>query len=221
MVEKGAEVGSHILSGNVFQPTALDELLPDWRDDAACPVAACPVTADRFYLLTRRRALRLPTPPQMRNRGNYVVSLSEVVRWLGARAEAAGVEVYPGFAGARVVYGRDGSVRGVQTGDAGVGRDGRAKPSFAPGMALTAGATLLAEGCRGSLAGEVERRYGLRAAAGADPQTYALGVKEVWEVEAGKHRAGTVWHSVGWPLPREVYGGGWVYHMGGGRVSLG
>jgi electron-transferring-flavoprotein dehydrogenase len=220
VIEKAAEVGGHTLSGAVLQPTALDELLPDWRDDAACPVAAVPATADRFYWLSRRRALSLPTPPQMQNKGNYVVSLSEVVRWLGARAEAAGAEVLPGFAAARLAYAPDGSVRGVVTGDAGVGRDGRPRPGqFAPGALLTAGATLLAEGCRGSLTGEAERRFGLRAA--ADPQTYALGVKEVWELAPERRRPGEVVHTVGWPLPFSVYGGGWAYHGAAGRLSLG
>lgn len=221
VVEKGAEVGAHILSGNVFQPTALDELIPDWKADESCPVGACPATTDRFFFLTRRGKWRLPTPPQMRNKGNYVISLSEMVRWLGTRAEALGVEIFPGFAGAGVLYGPDGSVQGVVTNDVGVAKDGSHKPSYAPGMALAANVTLFAEGCRGSLSSDVMKRFGLRERAGADPQTYALGVKEVWVVDSAVHNPGTVWHTIGWPLPHSVYGGGWVYHMAGGKVSIG
>lgn len=221
VIEKGAEVGAHILSGNVFQPTALDELLPDWRNDPSCPVSDCPVTRDRFYFLTRSLALRLPTPPQMHNKGNYVISLSEVVRWLASRAESLGVDIYAGFSGAGLLRGSDGAITGVRTNDVGVGRDGRRRDNYAPGMSLSARVTLLAEGCRGSLSQEVIAKYGLREKAGADPQTYALGVKEVWEVDPAKHSPGTVWHTVGWPLPVNTYGGGWLYHMKGGRVSLG
>ena len=221
VLEKGAEVGAHILSGNVLQPTALDELIPDWRGDPTCPVGACPASYDRFYLLTRRAKIRLPTPPQMRSKGNYVISLSEMVRWLSTRAEALGVEIYPGFAGAAPIYGPDSSVRGIRTNEVGIGKDGQRKQNYAPGMQLTADATLLAEGCRGSLSEQIMKRYGLREKAGADPQTYALGVKEVWEVDPSKHKPGMVWHTVGWPLPSNTYGGGWLYHMANNRVSLG
>lgn len=143
--------GAHILSGNVFQPKALDELLPEWREDASCPIPAVPAIKDRFYYLTPGRALRMPTPPQMHNRGNFVISLSEAVRWLGARAEEAGVEIYPGFAGARLLTSAGGACVGVGTGDMGIGKDGGRKDSFAPGLDLRARVTLLAEGCRGSL----------------------------------------------------------------------
>jgi len=221
VIEKGAEVGAHILSGNVFEPAALNELLPDWKEDATCPVASCLVTADRFYYLTSRRAMRLPTPPQMRNRGNYIISLSETVRWLGARAEAFGVDIFPGFAASRPLYAPDGSVGGVVTNDVGIGKDGNHKDSYAPGMALASKVTLIAEGCRGSLAADVINKFQLRERAGADSQTYGLGIKEVWEVDPKVHRQGTVWHTVGWPLPNNVYGGGWVYHMSERRVSLG
>jgi electron-transferring-flavoprotein dehydrogenase len=221
VVEKGAEVGAHILSGNVFQPTALDELLPGWKDDPSCPITACPATKDRFYMLTKRAKLRLPTPPQMKNKGNYVISLSEMVRWLAGKAEALGVEIYPGFAGAAAIYGPDGSVHGIRTNDVGISRDGHHKEGYTPGMALTANATLLAEGCRGSLSAEIMKRYSLREKAGADPQTYGLGIKEVWEIDPEKHIPGMVWHTVGWPLPTNTYGGGWLYHMSENRVSLG
>lgn len=166
-------------------------------------------------------ALRLPVPPQMKNKGNYVVSLSEVVRWLGTRAEALGVEIYPGFAAARALLGPDGSIGGVVTNDVGVAKDGSHKDTYAPGMALASKVTLVAEGCRGSLAGDVMKRFNLRESVDADPQTYGLGVKEVWEVNPEMHKPGTVWHTVGWPLPSNVYGGGWLYHMDNNRVSLG
>ena len=233
VIEKGAEVGAHILSGNVFEPRALDELLPEWRDDPTCPITACPVTKDRFYLLTKRHKIWMPTPPQMRGKGkNYVVSLSQVTRWLACKAEELGVEIYSGFAGSSLMYSPDGSVvRGVRTNEVGVGRNGKKKDTYTTGMELTADVTLLAEGCRGSLSQEIIKKFGLREAAGADPQTYALGIKEVWEVAPDKAQPGTVWHTVGWPLPQNTYGGGWVYHMGGGagcngngnpnRVSLG
>jgi electron-transferring-flavoprotein dehydrogenase len=221
VVEKGAEVGAHILSGNVFQPTALDELLPGWKDDPTCPITACPTTKDRFYMLTKRAKLRLPTPPQMKNKGNYVISLSEMVRWLATIAENLGVEIYPGFAGAAAIYDPDGSVRGIRTNDVGIARDGHHKEGYTPGMALTANATLLAEGCRGSLTGEIMKRFSLREKVGADPQTYALGIKEVWEIDPTKHIPGMVWHTIGWPLPIDKYGGGWLYHMSENRVSLG
>ncbi|KAI3438297.1 hypothetical protein D9Q98_000731 [Chlorella vulgaris] len=220
VIEKGAELGAHILSGNVLQPTALDELLPEWRQDEACPIKQ-PATASRFYYLGRRWALRLPNPPQMKHKGNYVVSLSEVVRWLGQKAEDLGVEIFPGFGGAKVVYGPSGDVHGVQTNDVGVAKDGSLKDSHIPGMALTARATLFAEGCRGSLSQHVMKRFGLREQAGAQPQTYALGVKEVWEIDPAKHRPGLVVHTVGHPLPWDVYGGSWIYHMPNNRVSLG
>lgn len=222
VVEKGAEIGAHVLSGNVFEPRALDELLPAWRDDPDCPVARTPCDGDKFYLLGRRRALRLPNPPQMRNKGNFVISLSETVRWLGRRAEAAGAELYPGFAGAKLLFSAGGrSVRGVQTGDQGIARDGARKSTFAPGMALEARATLLAEGCRGSLSQEAIKHFQLRERVQAQPQTYALGIKEVWEVEPEKHRPGSVAHAVGWPLPWDTYGGSFIYHMDAGRVALG
>ncbi|PSC72345.1 Electron transfer flavo -ubiquinone mitochondrial [Micractinium conductrix] len=221
VIEKGAEVGAHILSGNVLQPTALDELIPGWREDADCPVHRQPATASRFYYLTERRAVRLPNPPQMKHKGNYVISLSEAVRWLGRRAEDLGVEIFPGFAGARVIYGPAGDVHGVQTNDFGIAKDGTHKPSFSLGMALTARATLFAEGCRGSLSQHVMRRFGLREKAGAQPQTYALGLKEVWEVDPAKHKPGLVVHAVGHPLPHDVYGGSFLYHMPDNKVALG
>lgn len=210
-----------MVSGNVFEPRGLDELIPDWREDRSCPISATPVQKDRFYYFTPKHAIRLPTPPQMHNKGNYVISLSEMVRWLGQRAEEAGVEIYPGFAAAELLTSADGACTGVATGDMGIGKDGKRKDSFTPGLNLRAKATLLAEGCRGSLTKLALQRYGLREAAGADPQTYALGIKEVWQVDPAKHEPGTVWHSVGHPLPWNTYGGGFLYHMSDNRVSLG
>lgn len=189
VVEKGSEVGAHAISGNVLQTTALDELFPGWRDQRgpgeACEGIPLRVEAkrDRFYLLTKGGlALRLPTPPQMHNKGNYVVSLSELTRWMAGKAEGMGVEVYPGFPGKELLLDWQGAAAGVATGDFGVAKDGRRKASFAPGVDLVARVTLLAEGARGSLSEEAVRRFGLRERAGACPQTYALGIKEVWEL---------------------------------------
>ena len=216
VVEKGGEVGAHILSGAVIEPRALDELLPDWRALGA-PLDT-PVTDDRFLFLTRTRAIRLPTPPQMRNHGNYAVSLGNVVRWLGAQAEALGVEIYPGFSAAELLV-EDGRVVGVATGDMGVGKSGEHGANYQPGMELRAAYTLFGEGCRGSLSKQLMQMYDLRA--GKPPQTYALGIKELWEVPAETHRPGLVEHSVGWPLGGGTYGGSWLYHFGERLVSYG
>lgn len=225
VVEKGAEVGSHILSGNVLETRAMDELIPDWKEDPDCPIKT-KVTKDSFLLLPGASwSLRLPTPPQMHNRAkgkeNYVVSLSEVVRWMGKKAEALGVEIYPGFAGKQVLYSWDGHVEGVGTGDFGVAKDGGRKPTYSPGVDLRARVTLLAEGCRGSLSESVMSRFGLRQAAGAEPQTYALGIKEVWKVPEAQHSPGTVVHTIGYPASGTTYGGGFIYHMSDCRVALG
>jgi len=217
VVEKGSEVGAHILSGAVLEPRSLDELLPDWKAQGA-PLNA-PVTEDRFLYLTRSRAVALPTPPQMRNEGNYIISLGNLCRWLAEQAEALGVEIFPGFAAAEVLYDADGRVKGVATGDMGVGRDGRPKPGFQPGVELLARQTIFAEGCRGSLTKTLFERFALRE--GADPQTYAIGVKELWEVDPERHRQGSVLHTVGWPLDASTYGGSFVYHLENNQVSLG
>ncbi|KAI7846048.1 hypothetical protein COHA_000414 [Chlorella ohadii] len=177
--------------------------------------------AIRFKQARHLFGVRLPNPPQMKHKGNFVISLSETVRWLGRKAEELGVEIFPGFAGAKVMYGPGGEVHGVQTNDFGVAKDGKRKDSFQLGMALTARATLLAEGCRGSLSQAVMKRFGLREKAGAQPQTYALGLKEVWEVAPEKHKPGLVVHAVGHPLPWDVYGGSFIYHMPDSRVALG
>ncbi|WP_337877421.1 electron transfer flavoprotein-ubiquinone oxidoreductase [Elioraea sp.] len=216
VLEKGAEVGAHILSGAVIEPRALDELLPDWASLGA-PITT-PVREDRFLYLTAKRAIRLPTPPPMHNRGNWIVSLGQVCRWLAAQAEALGVEIYPGFAAAEVLF-EDDRVVGVATGDQGIARDGTRKPSFQPGMELRATYTLFAEGCRGSLTKELERRFALRE--GRQPQTYGIGIKELWEVPKETHRPGLVLHTIGWPLASDTYGGSFLYHWGENLVAYG
>ena len=217
VVEKGSEVGAHILSGAVFEPRALAELIPDWRDKGAPLVT--PATEDRFLLLTKTRALRLPTPPQMANHGNFIISLGNLCRWLAREAEALGVEIYPGFAAAEVLYDAAGRVRGVATGDMGIGKDGQPTERYQPGVELIGKETLLAEGCRGSLTKLVEQRFRLRD--GVDPQTYAIGVKELWEVAADRHQPGLVIHTIGWPLDIATYGGSFLYHLEDNQVAVG
>ena len=220
ILEKGSEVGAHILSGAVLDPRALDELLPDWKDRGA-PLNT-PVTAERFLFLTEGSDFRLPNfllPPQLDNRGNYIVSLGNLCRWLAGRAEELGVEIFPGFAAAEVVYDDRGGVKGVATGDMGVARDGARKPEFQPGMELHAKYTLFAEGCRGSLAKVLSERFRLRE--GADPQTYGIGIKELWEVEPDRHERGLVAHSAGWPMDSRTYGGSFLYHLEDNMVSVG
>ncbi|MDQ2801525.1 MAG: electron transfer flavoprotein-ubiquinone oxidoreductase, partial [Pseudomonadota bacterium] len=206
----------HILSGAVIEPRALNELIPDWREKGA-PLTT-PVQTDRFLYLTATRAVRLPTPPQMNNHGNYIVSLGDVVRWLGQQAEALGVEIYPGFAAAELLE-EDGRVVGVATGDMGAGKDGQPTGNFQRGMELRAAYTLLAEGCRGSLAKQLIERRHLRE--GHDPQTYAIGIKELWEIPAANHQPGLVEHTIGWPLDPGTYGGSFLYHFGNNLVSYG
>ncbi len=216
LVEKGSEIGAHILSGAVIEPRALDELLPDWRERGA-PLDTR-ATTDRLLYLTERRSWPLPMPPQMGNHDNYIVSLGNVCRWLAGEAEALGVEIYPGFGAAELLE-QDGRIAGIATGDMGVGRDGEPGPNHQPGMELRASYTLFAEGCRGSLSKQLMQRFDLRR--GIDPQTYGLGIKELWEVPAGKHRPGLVQHTLGWPLDRRTYGGSWLYHFGDNLVSYG
>jgi electron-transferring-flavoprotein dehydrogenase len=217
VVEKGSEVGAHILSGAVFEPRALDELIPDWRDKGAPLVT--PATEDRFLLLTKSRAFRLPTPPQMKNHGNYIISLGNLCRWLARQAEELGVEIYPGFAAAEVLYDESGQVRGVATGDMGIGKDGEPTARFQSGVDLIARETLFAEGCRGSLSKTLVARFQLRD--GIDPQTYAIGVKELWEVAPEQHQPGLVIHTVGWPLGAATYGGSFLYHLEERQVAVG
>jgi electron-transferring-flavoprotein dehydrogenase len=216
VVEKGAEVGAHILSGAVIEPRALDELLPDWRTRGA-PLAT-PAEEDRFLYLTESRAIRLPTPPQMHNHGNFIGSLGDVCRWLGREAEALGVEIYPGFAAADLIE-AEGRIAGIVTGDMGITREGERGPNYQPGMELRAAYTLFAEGCRGNLTKRLIARFGLRD--GRSPQTYALGCKELWEVPAQNHRPGLVIHTIGWPLDAATYGGSFLYHWGENLISYG
>jgi len=217
VVEKGSEVGAHILSGAVLEPRALNELIPDWKERGA-PLNT-PATEDRFLYLTKTRAFRLPTPPQMHNHGNYIISLGNLCRWLATQAEELGVEIYPGFAAAEVLYDESGRVRGVATGDMGIGRDGKPTERYTPGVELIARETLLAEGCRGSLTKTLFERFRLRE--GCDPQTYAIGVKELWEVAPERHQPGLVVHTIGWPLASDTYGGSFLYHLENRQVAVG
>jgi electron-transferring-flavoprotein dehydrogenase len=217
VLEKGAEVGAHILSGACFEPRALNELIPDWQAKGA-PVTV-EATDDQLLLLTAGKSFRLPTPPQMRNHGNYIISLGNLCRWLAEQAEGLGVEVYPGFAAAEVLYDEKGAVRGVATGDMGVGRDGQPGPNHQPGMELLGRVTLFAEGCRGSLTKTLFERFELRR--DAQPQTYGIGIKELWEVDPAKHEEGKVIHTIGWPLDTRTYGGSWLYHFENNQISVG
>jgi len=217
VIEKGAEVGAHILSGAVIEPRALDELIPDWRALGAPLVT--PAADDRFLFLTEGHAIRLPTPPSMHNHGNYVASLGNLCRWLAGQAEALGVEVFAGFAAAEVLYDETGAVRGVATGDMGIGKDGQPTANHTPGVELVARQTIFAEGCRGSLTKTVMGRFDLRK--DCDPQTYGIGIKELWEIDPAKHKPGTVIHSIGWPMPADTYGGGFLYHLENNQVSVG
>ena len=217
VIEKGSEVGAHILSGAVLEPRSLDELFPDWKDRGA-PLHT-PAREDRFFFLTGGGAVRLPTPPQMHNAGNFIISLGNLCRWLGEQAEALDVSIFPGFPAAEVLYHEDGAVKGVATQDMGVGRDGQPKASFEPGVELHARVTVFAEGCRGHLTKSLFERFDLRA--GADPQTYGIGIKELWEVDPAKHEQGLVVHTLGWPLDRSTYGGSFLYHLEDNQVAVG
>jgi len=217
LLEKGSEIGAHIVSGAVIEPRSLAELFPDWRERGA-PLNT-PAAEDRLLFLSEGGAFKLPTPPQMANHGNYIVSLGNFCRWLGEQAEALGVEIYPGFAAAEVLYHDEGSVKGVATGDLGIGKDGQPGPNFQPGMELLARQTIFAEGCRGSLTRELFDRYQLRD--GADPQTYGIGIKELWEIDPARHQPGLIVHTVGWPLERSTYGGSFLYHLENNLVAVG
>jgi electron-transferring-flavoprotein dehydrogenase len=220
VVEKGSEVGAHILSGAVIDPIGLDQLFPNWRNEDA-PIKTR-VSSDHFYWLSRLRALPLPTllmPPLLRNDGNYIVSLGDVCRWLATRAEAQGVEIYPGFAATEVLFNADGGVAGVATGDMGIAKDGHRKDSFTRGMELRAKYTLFAEGARGSLGKTLIRRFGLDA--DCQPQKFGIGLKELWQVVPEAHHAGLVQHTFGWPLDNRTGGGSFLYHYGENLVSVG
>jgi len=220
ILEKGSEVGAHILSGAVIDPRALNELIPDWRQKGA-PITTT-VTEDNFLILTESKAHRIPNwslPPLMNNHGCYIVSLGNVCRWLGTHAEALGVEIYPGFPAAEILYDEHGAVRGVATGDMGVAKDGSHKSDYQPGMELHAKYTLFAEGCRGSLSQELMQKFNLRD--GVDPQKYGIGIKELWEVAPDRHHEGRVLHSQGWPLDADTGGGSFLYHLADHLVAVG
>ncbi|HTQ72747.1 MAG TPA: electron transfer flavoprotein-ubiquinone oxidoreductase [Burkholderiales bacterium] len=220
VIEKGSEIGAHVLSGAVMDPRALSELLPEWKERGA-PLST-PVVEDRFLFLGKSGAFRVPgafLPACFLNHGNYVVSLGNVCRWLGKQAEALGVEIYPGFAASEVLYDGKGAVRGVATGDMGIGRDGKPTDQYQPGIELLGKYTLFAEGCRGHLGRRLMARF--RLGAECDPQVYGLGIKELWEIEAGRHQPGLVIHSAGWPLEPGTYGGSFLYHMEDRLVAVG
>jgi electron-transferring-flavoprotein dehydrogenase len=217
LLEKAAAIGSHALSGAVIEPGPLDELLPDWR--AKPPGVCVPAKRDELRLLTRTGHLSLPVPPQQHNRGNFIVSLGLLTPQLAQAAEALGVDVFAGFAGAQVLYGDNGAVVGVQIGDMGVGKDGEPGPEFAPGPQIRAAVTVLAEGCRGSLSKTLIERFALDA--DSSPQTYALGMKELWQLPPGRVEAGFIQHSMGWPLDNASYGGSFIYHLNDDRVYVG
>ncbi|THH15538.1 hypothetical protein EW146_g4953 [Bondarzewia mesenterica] len=219
VLEKGGEIGSHILSGAVIEPRALNELIPDWSSRPSHPLTR-PATSSSMRWLTSSMSFPIPHPPQMSNKGNYILSLSQFTAWLGGIAEELGVEIYPGFAGASLVYTEDKQgILGVCTNDVGLDRRGQPKDSFEPGMEFRAKVTLLAEGARGSLTKQAVRNFDLQK--NSDPQTYGMGVKEVWRVDPSQYRPGEVVHTMGWPMDWQTYGGGWVYHMADGLVSLG
>jgi electron-transferring-flavoprotein dehydrogenase len=220
VVEKGSEVGAHILSGAVMDPIGLDKLLPDWRSEDT-PIKT-PVTDDRFYVLGPSGALRIPNillPPLMSNHGNYIVSLGNVCRWLATKAEALGVEIYPGFAAAEILYGERGEVVGVATGDMGVGKKGEHKDAFTRGMELRAKYTLFAEGARGSLSKQLIARFELSK--DREPQKFGIGLKELWKVAPEKHKPGLVQHTAGWPLDNSTGGGSFLYHLEDNQVVVG
>ena len=216
ILEKGAQVGAHILSGAVLEPRSLKALLPDTWNDAPLDSS---VTSDQFYYLTHKNAYRLPTPKPMQNKGNYIISLGEMCRFLATHAEALDCEIYPGFAATDILYNKDGAVIGVSTGAVGIDKEGQKTANYQPGMHLLAKQTLFAEGCRGELSQVLMQRFELRKK--VQPQTYALGIKEVWEISAEKHQRGNVLHSVGWPLDQATYGGSFIYHLSNNRVAIG
>ena len=220
VLEKGSEIGAHILSGAVMDPRAISELIPDWKEKGA-PLNV-EVTEDRFLFLTEKGAVKTPNwalPDNFKNHGNYVVSLANVTRWLGQQAEALGVEIFPGFAAAEVLYNEDGSVKGVATGNMGIGKDGEPTENFQLGMELHAKYTLFCEGARGHLGRRLNDTFKLDQ--GADPQVYGIGIKELWEIDPAKHQPGLVIHTAGWPLDTQTYGGSFLYHIDNNQVMVG
>jgi electron-transferring-flavoprotein dehydrogenase len=221
ILEKGSEVGAHILSGAVIDPKSLDELLPDWRDQG-CPLAEVPVNDNQHWMLTKKKKFGIPhfiTPPFMHNKGTYTGSLGNLCRWLAEQAEGLGVEIFPGFPAAEILYNEDGSVKGVATGDMGIARDGSHKPDYAPGLELHAKYTFFAEGVRGHLTKMLKPQFALDE--DCEPQVYGIGVKELWDIDPENHAPGRVIHTQGWPLDENANGGGFLYHQANGQVALG
>ena len=221
VLEKGSEVGAHILSGAVIDPKSLDELLPDWRDQG-CPLAEVPVNDNQHWVLTKKKKISVPhliTPGFMHNKGTYTGSLGNLCRWLAEQAEGLGVEIFPGFAAAEILYNDDGSVKGVATGDMGIARDGSHKPDYAPGLELHAKYTFFAEGVRGHLTKMLKPQFALDA--DCEPQVYGIGIKELWDIDPASHAPGRVIHTQGWPLDANANGGGFLYHQANGQVALG
>ncbi len=221
VLEKGSEVGAHILSGAVIDPKSLDELLPDWRDQG-CPLAEVPVNDNQHWVLTKKKKISVPhliTPGFMHNKGTYTGSLGNLCRWLAEQAEGLGVEIFPGFAAAEILYNDDGSVKGVATGDMGIARDGSHKPDYAPGLELHAKYSFFAEGVRGHLTKMLKPQFALDA--DCEPQVYGIGIKELWDIDPANHVPGRVIHTQGWPLDANANGGGFLYHQANGQVALG
>jgi electron-transferring-flavoprotein dehydrogenase len=217
VIEKGAEIGAHILSGAVIEPGPLNELLPDWRDNP--PPVCVDVTGDELWYLKKAGRTRLPTPPQQNNHGNVIVSLGALCQWLATHAENAGVDIFPGFAAADVRYREDGGVGGVIIGDMGVGIDGEPKDTYVQGIEIHAQITVLAEGCRGHLSKRLIQKFKLDA--DSDPQTYGIGMKELWQLPEGRVQPGKVQHTMGWPLDKDIYGGSFIYHLDNDRLAIG
>lgn len=217
VIEKGAYVGAHILGGAVIEPSALDQLLPEWSEKARFPHTA--VSQDEFLFLTQRRSWSLPIPAILNNRGNYIISLGLFCQWLAEQAETLGINIFPGFAATEIIFSPEGRVLGVQTGDKGLNADRTPGSAFQPGINVYAQQTLLAEGCRGSLSEQIMRHFNLRQK--CDPQSYGLGIKEIWEVDSPAYQPGLVTHTQGWPLDKKTYGGGFIYHETQNRVALG
>lgn len=217
VVEKGSEVGAHVLSGAVIDPKSLTELIPNWQELGA-PLTR-PVTEDRFLILSETGSRQMPTPPNFQNHGNYIISLGMLCRWLAEQAEGLGVEIYPGFAAAEVLYHADGSVKGIATGDMGIGKDGEPTADYAPGMELWGRQTVFAEGCRGSLSKQLIKQFALDK--DSQPQTYGIGIKELWEVDPAQSKPGTVTHTTGWPMDNHTYGGSFLYHLDDNKVAVG
>ncbi len=217
VIEKGATVGAHILSGAVIEPQPLDALLPGWRDNP--PPICVPAKEDEFWMLSKTGQRKLPLPPGMHNSGNFIVSLGALCAWLAPQADALGVEVFPGFAAAETLHDDSGKVIGVRIGDMGIAKDGHHKPSYTPGIDIHAKVTVLAEGARGSLTKQLVKRFGLDAE--SDPQSYSIGIKELWQVPEDRVTPGKIVHTFGWPADNHTYGGSFVYHLEGGRVAIG